>query len=422
MGPLYGRFIFGTQIPLKQLIGRLELIRKSYLNEAPFHAYVTTQGGETFYGLTHDELLSHYEDHQGEIKTISTAVTTPDIRVMRVHIHFDPQNKGRGQFVIAIGDAFENKVIKAVLLGQKPPERSGKKIGTNLDQLGTQPLVPKLTFTPPSNTFRKAYVTLNDHFFFSRKISIYELLALLDELSDKYMDYRSFHAQLETSDGDYYFDIQREEMRYMFNQRRHTLMALFLYASNKEGHWIDLMLSFHPLEQASNGEIEIHAPGTIVDEINSLIWDRLSSEPTNDAMAVRLLKMPFEQEAFSMPAFIAFFKRMVHLYLFQVPPVATVLNQKNQAYTGLSFYQLEKMYKERPAEVKEVTIDVTQVVTGQNCQLILDFSDGNPFAQLNLMLGDEELHQQVQKQVNAFFARLPGGGESPAPSASPAAG
>jgi hypothetical protein len=421
MGPLYGRFIFGTQIPLKQLIGRLEVISKSYLNDAPFHAYVTTQGGETFYGLTHDELLSHYEDHEGEIKTISTAVTTPDIRVMRVHIHFDPQNKGRGQFVIAIGDAFENKVIKAVLLGQKPPERPGKKITGSLDQIGAQPLVPKLTFTPPTNAFRKSFVTMNDHFFFSRKISIYELLALLDELSDKYMDYRSFHAQLETSDGDYYFDIQREEMRYMFNQRRHTLMALFLYISNREGHWIDLMLSFHPLEQGTNGEVEIHAPGTIVDEINSLIWDRLSVEPSNDAMAVRLLKMPFDQKAFSMPSFSAFFKRLVHLYLFQVPPVATVYNHRNQAYTGLSFYQLEKMYKERRDEVSQVTIDVTQVVTGQNCQLILDFGSENPFAQLNLMLGDEDLHQKVQKQVSAFFEPLKGDEEPPAPSASPAA-
>lgn len=421
MGPLYGRFIFGTQIPLRKLINRLEQISQSYLKNAPFHAYVTTQGGETFYGLTHDELISHYEAHQGEIKTISTAVTTPDIRVMRVHIHFDPQNKGRGQFVIAIGDAFENKVIKAVLLGQKLPERPGKKKVNSLDHFGAQPLVPKLTFTPPSNAFRKTYVTLNDHFFFSRKISIYELLALLDELSDKYMDYRSFHAQLETTDGDYYFDIQREEMRYMFNQRRHTLMALFLYISNKEGHWIDLMLSFHPLEQNTNGEVEIHAPGSVVDEINSLIWDRLSITPSHDAMTVRLLKIPFDKKAFFMPTFILFFQRMVHLYLFQVPPVATVVNHRNQVYTGLSFYQLEKMYRERPGEIKEVTIDVTQVVTGQNCQLILDFSTENPFAQLNLMLGDEELHQQVQKQLSHFFERLPGGGEPPAPSASPSA-
>lgn len=422
MGPLYGRFIFGTQIPLKQLIDRLDQISQSYLNNAVFHAYVTTHGGETFYGLTHEELLSHYEAHQGEIKTISTAVTTPDIRVMRVHIHFDPQNKGRGQFVIAIGDPFENSVIKAVLLGQKPPERTGKKISTSLDQLGAQPLVPKLTFTPPSNAFRKSFVTQNDHFFFSRKISIYKLLALLDELSDKYMDYRSFHGQLETTDGDYYFDIQREEMRYMFNQRRHTLMALFLYASNREGHWIDLMLSFHPLEQGTNGEVEIHAPGSIVDEINSLIWDRLAVEPSNDAMAVRLLKIPFEQKAFSMAGFSAFFSRLVHLYLFQVPPVATVHTFKKQAYTGLSFYQLEKIYKEKSDEIREVTIDVTQVVTGQNCQLILDFSDENPFAQLNLMLGDEELHQKIQKQVTAFFGRLQSGPEPPAPSASPAAG
>ncbi len=420
MGPLYGRFLFGTQIPLQLLISRLEEISKSYLNQAPFHAYLTTQSGETFYGLTHAELLSHYERHQGEIKTISTAVTTPDIRVMRVHIHFDPQNKGRGQFVIAIGDAHENAVIKAVLLGLKIPERPGRKVGLTTEQIGAQPLVPKLTFTPPINAFRKSYVTLNDHFFYSRKISIYELLALLDELSDKYMDYRSFHAQLETTDGDYYFDIQREEMRYMFNQRRHTLMALFLYASNREGHWIDLMLSFHPLEQGTNGEVEIHAPGTIVDEINSLIWDRLSVEPSDDAMAVRMLKIPFEKSAFSMEAFAAFFKRLVHLYLFQVPPVATIYTMKNQAYTGLSFYQLEKIFKEKPLEIRQVTVDVTQVVTGQNCQLSLDFLDEKPFAQLNLMLGDEELHQMVQKLVTAFFDQMKGGAESPAPAASPA--
>jgi hypothetical protein len=397
--PLYGRFQLGIQVPLPQLLERLKLVSARYLQGAPFHAYITDRSGQTAYGLSHEALLLRYEAAKEQIRSISTAATGPALHVVRVHIHFDPQNQGRGQFVVAVGNKLDNERIRALLLGHKLPIVERKRL-FQPDPLNI-PRVPRLSFTPEGQAFQKATVTLNDQFYFDRNLSIYALLALLDEISDRYMDYRSFHAQLETTDGDFYFDIQREELRYLFNHRRHTLLALYLDVSKREGHWIDLMLSFHPLARGFNGEVEICAPGPIVDEINSLIWEALAVAPEQVETPLLEASFDFEGELFEVEKFVDMFEGLVARHLFRVPPVVTLVDGHDRKFTGLSFFQLVKLSKSQPGPFRSLQVEVKQVATGQSCQLGLFAREKK--GSLRLHLGDAALQELLKNLILNWF-------------------
>ncbi len=409
--PLYGRFIFGTQVPLQVLMDRLQQITDQFLDQTPFHAYLTTKDGQTFYGLSHEELAMQYKTYEGNVRSFSTSSIATDFRVVRVHIHFDPiRDHAKAQFVIAARDRRENQLIRAILLGEplpNLPKTEGKSAKSNDKE---EPLVP---FFPPSSGYKKANITLSDNFYFDRQLSIYALLALLDELSDKFMDYRSFHAQLETTDGDYYFDIQREELRYMFNQRRHTLLTLFLDVTNRQGHWIDLMLSFHPLAKGPNAEIEISAPASQVDDVTDLIWNALSVEAGRVFPDEVDRTFEFDVPSFSVDQFIELFNRVSVRYVFQVPPVVEVVTKNQKAYKGLSFFQLRRIFKEHQSAIAHINLEMLQVITGRNCSLSLDFT--NSTGHLKVSLANQEHHVLIEKLVLAWFRSLVEKKETPPP-------
>lgn len=408
--PLYGRFDLDENISINVIIDRLKRVSNVFLNEAPFSAYLITNQGDKRYGMDYEEMVSLYPHYKKNLKTFSTSATSTGFtqnRVVRLHLRYDhPSAFVKGQYIISSGNRWRNQAIEKMLMGtwteemmkQAPEETESIRLQNPKKEENLDPMQPHWELFETTSTKHKPIIRMVDTFYFDKKVSVYTLLNLLDELSINYLSDTAFHAQLDTTDGDFHFNIDSQELRYMFTRRRHTLLTLYLDAVPVHGQWLSLMLSFHPLATGPNAEVEIAA--TQGEGITSLIWKTLAVDASVNQVAELNESFGFNPSYVKLEKIITSINYISNNFLHQIPPVVFLATNNGKSYSGLSFYQLRKIFRRHLNEIEMLSVGVNRIMTGQNMSLTFKFdSQGLARASLSLLWGDEHLHQTIKDQL-----------------------
>jgi hypothetical protein len=402
----YGRFAFPT---IEVLIDRLQLISATLFGHAAFNIYLTTREGDIHYGLTYEELLAAFHQMDTSIRTLAATSSTPDGKVVRVSVRFDPHfSQGRGHFLLALGGHAENRSVQRMILGEWVPQTSLVAHSetayptADIRQTDPDPIPDLQEWADDYDTFSHArpVFQLADTFYFDRKISIDDLLGFLEQLSVRYFHDTPFHAQLETTDGDFYFNIDSQELRYMFRNRRQVLFTLFLDTATPDGQWIDFQFSFHPLHGGPNGEVALRADQP--DGIISLIREMISVP--KDATHVSGIQWQFSLDAehFSGESILRLAHDISMDYLLKIPPVVFLATREGNNFTGLSLYQLERIYQRYEAEIEVLSVGITRALTGQTMSLMFQFDEQGAIAgNFSMNWGEATLQEQIRELIES---------------------
>ncbi len=380
-------------------------ISATLFGHATFNTYLTTQEGAIRYGLNDEELLAACYQAGNSLKTLAATCSTPDGKVVRISIRFDPQfSRGRGHYLIALGGNSENQAVRAMILGEWTPHA---RVPVHAHDPAATPSRPAHDVLPDIEEWQTGYEAfsharpvfqLADTFYFDRHIAIERLLDFIEQLSVCYLGGVSFHAQLETTDGDYYFNIDSQELRYMFRHRRHVLFTLFLDAATPGGQWVDLQFSFHPLHRGPNGEIALSSYQP--DGILALVRESI-------AVGAATTHVPELQWQFSLAASAFSLEKILRLahdasmdYLLKIPPVIFLATREGRHYTGLSLYQLERIYPLHAGRIELLSVGITRALTGQTMSLMFQLDEqGAVTGNLSMNWGETEVQTQIRRLI-----------------------
>ncbi|MEZ4825933.1 MAG: hypothetical protein R3C61_06515 [Bacteroidia bacterium] len=249
-------------------------------------------------------------------------------------------------------------------------------------------------------TYSKPTFSLTDYFFFDTHSAPDTLLMLVNRLSHTFLNDAFFRMQLETTDGDFHFNLDPGELKFMFHHRRDTLLMLYLDAATTDGQWISMRLSYHPLATGPNGETEItsHQADDILEMIHTLV----GIEPEKRNIPARMTeRFAFEPETFSCELLTGLFEEISRDYLHKIPPVAFFSTTDGSSYTGLSSYQLERILPIHKDEVAIISMGITKLITAQTLSLMFEFCPHEkvPTATLCINWGDTRKHDALWRLI-----------------------
>jgi hypothetical protein len=404
--PLYDRFEFES---MDLLVLRLKEVSTRFMDRIPFSAYLVNQEGEKTYGLNYEELTGNFKRNQAKIVALSASVSTLSEKVVRVNVRFNNTPKApKGQFIISTGSNAQNKAIQNILLGAwdevaylkaKNEEESEPKDETiPVDSPGQARSRPVLKY--PEFTYSKPTITTTDYFYFDVNTAPDTIIMLLNRLSNTFLNKALFHMRLETTDGDYHLAMDRYELRFMYQYRRDKMLMLYMDAATLDGQWINLRLSFHPLAPGPNGEVDITSHQA--EDIMQMIWKTIGREQPESTIPERLNeRFHFRPQDFEMEQLAKVFNEISRSYLYRIPPVAFLSTLPGDSYTGLSFYQLVKVYQRHIGQIDVLSVGITKIMTGQTLSLMFQFypNDEAPYGTLSMMWGDTRKHQAVKELI-----------------------
>ncbi|MDX2248550.1 MAG: hypothetical protein SF052_17325 [Bacteroidia bacterium] len=254
-------------------------------------------------------------------------------------------------------------------------------------------------------TYARPTLSLTDGFYFNTHTAPETLVMLLNRLSETFLNKAWFRMQLETTDGDFHLNLDPAELKFMYKYRRDTLFMLYMDAITSDGQWVNIRLSFHPLEQGPNGEAEITSHQA--EDILQMIHDHIGIPPHEKIIPAALVqRFPFDPESFSVELLTDVFEEISRNYLHRIPPVAFLSVPGGVSYTGLSFYQLGKKFSLYEGRVAILSAGITKVVTGQTLSLMFEFCphETQPVGTLNMIWGDtrkqDAVWQLIRRRMN----------------------
>jgi len=273
--PLYGQYAF---VSLAQLCEQLAGVSQQWLDDVPFSAYVLTEEGRKYYGLTLADLRDAAPEWSETLRSLTVVGSHAQGRVVRVNVQFFPApTPHRVRYLIATGEAQRNYAIRQLLTGEPRPALTAA-----LPRLSMQEVIPPalrlrpdaLT-APQGQRYRHPTLTLHDHFYLRSDLSADELVDLCNELSQRFLHQAAFQLRMETIDGDFHLHLDRQELRYLFDRQADKRLMLYLDSRDGEAQWLSLRLIFHPLFTGPN--VEVNLISAQADDLLDLLKARLGS-------------------------------------------------------------------------------------------------------------------------------------------------
>lgn len=400
----YGRFRFSPGPDFYDWLGRITHWVAGKYPSSSHHAYLKERNESTHYGLGLEELKEHYPQLNNSLLSLSFHVSSTSGFAVRIHLRFEENQvyPGQGQFVILNGRSGEAAAVQKSLFTNIPASElrftqlfytHERKSVTSFFRVPVQ--IP-FQLLPGTSENQEALFTLHDSFYFNKNISIEEFLNILYSLSSHYLEDSFIHGEVKTSDGDYYFDIPKEELNFLFTHRRHTIIAVWLMGTNSKGMAFQLILHFHTLDDYPNAELEITAKAETVEKVLDYLHHNLSTDPENTLVKPMLLPIHPNPEVFSLKEVWQFLGEVSRNFLHSTPVIATIKTRHGDQLKGLSLYQL----KQQPASVtedwSELVLQIFRQSTGQYLILKLEL-DKNPKGSLQMRWGDKNIQAEVKK-------------------------
>ncbi len=403
--PIYGRWQLTKGDTLARIRQRLIEISNEFLRETPFRSFIVEQGGRIHHDCDFTTLLKLHREIGINISYIvSTVVAEKPDEVVRMKIVLDKAALPKYvQYVIATRSTLKNEVLERILL--QPLTQAITK--SRIDYLykfiqDTESFIKghESTVTPPeiSSFHDRIPLVLSDYFRFDRLIDIGLLLGLLDELSHKFFEGDSFHGELKTVSGDFYFDISREELIYLFRYQRHSILSLKLDIQSRKGHWISLFLSFQPLVEGPNIEVELAGIYQHVELMANMIWKILAKEENKGFVQPLIYHFSLGHKDMIFTRMVEMFENLSKIFFYRIPPLVELTSLSGETVRGISLYQFRQITRRKSSGIKWMRLYIYRIITQQELSMFINWST-LPDITVTINWGDHQLHQQVKNYM-----------------------
>jgi hypothetical protein len=135
-----------------------------------------------------------------------------------------------------------------------------------------------------------------------------------------------------------------------------------------------------------------------MDDITQLIWNTLTPEAQETPPDPLQESFSFDPDSFSLEEVIRLLYELSHRYLHRIPPLAFLSTTRGASYTGLSFFQLRKIFERHRAEAEVLSVGITRVMTGQTFSLMFQFTPRSQ-GTMSISWGEDSLQEEVRKLV-----------------------
>ncbi len=402
--PLYGSIQLDENLTISSLIERLQKVSSSLLQKAHFGAYLVVKGGQRYYGLEEDEVLSLYQDLGDEIKNLALSLSDLEGCGVRINLQYIKAEQGlKGQYVITTYQHWKNKEIQNILLGMwKPRPQSNAELMKLLLLLKTakEKEMTQKQKAKTENVFRGELFFEESSFYIDPELSFQRIWDLLEELSVVFFHGSSFQFRLGTTDGDYFVDLEPTQLKQLFRTDRSRIHTLYIDASTIDGQRIDLSLRFHKSPSRPNGMIEVTA--FEAQEITAYVLDTLSRkrEQSLKHSTIFQQKFSFDREEFSIETLLHLINAIAGTYFKGINATADLFTISEKSFTQLSVKQLKEAYYRNEKEIKKIGIYVSEGHGRNFFFLQVNWSTtNNPHGEMQMLLGDEERHQTVRDLI-----------------------
>ncbi|MEM6764144.1 MAG: hypothetical protein AAF655_04435 [Bacteroidota bacterium] len=400
----YGRFRFSPGPDFYDWLGRITHWVGGRYPSSSHHAYLKERSESTHYGLGLEELREKYPELNHSLLSLSFHVSALSGFAVRIHLRFEENQvyPGQGQFVILNARTGEAAGVQKCLFTDIPASelRFTQLFYTHerksVASFFRVPVQIPFQLLPGTSENQEALFTLHDSFYFNKNINVEEFLNILYSLSSHYLEDSFIHGEVKTSDGDYYFDIPKEELNFLFTHRRYTIIAVWLMGTNSKGMAFQLILHFHTLDDYPNAELEITAKAETVEKVLDYLHHNLSTDPENTLVKPMLLSISPDAATFSLKQVWAFLGEASRTFLHSTPVMASVKTRHGDQLKGLSLYQLKQQPTSVTEEWTELILQIARHSTGQYLILSFDLSD-TPTGSLHFRWGDKNIQLAVKK-------------------------
>lgn len=407
--PLYGSFIFGTDLSMSALIARMQQVSERFLENRIFNSYLKTKEGKNHYGLSYEELSELFIHHQGLIHTITASSSTLEGKGVNINIRFPKENgggngEGNGQFVIVGSSQFENEEIRDMLLGNwvekelimeaEPPQELLSTFFTDeplSGSLGHDDLNDPKIIHPEAA--RKEFQVHKRVFYFQNGLKAAELVDRIYDLFIQFMDNATFDIRLLSWGGDLHLGIKVEDLRQTLQNLRDQIQKLYILLDAQDGRQIDLMLSFAPLPLQADSEVIIKSDRH--EEIEHFVLKQFGLE-TGVAQAKLLpykLNFSFDSNDFQIERLIYLVEMIQKDHLPQALATAFISNKGGVLYHDVALDQLPDLFYLYQKNIHVLSLYISRSITGQTLNLVFEF--GSQSGSMALQIGSDSLQDQL---------------------------
>jgi hypothetical protein len=417
---IHGRLPFET---IEHLIERLKQVAAIFPEESDFTAYLTTRNSERYYGLNYAEVEQRFREHRGEVQTISTSITEPEGRSVRVNFRFSSKGSTDGQYIIATYSRFQSRQIEQMLRGTwVPPSKEQQALYDSIEVLVywlkevKEDEEKRIAEAAEEAALRKAkieakqkesqrqhlrQINIRDRFEFDKGVSTSIVIHLLEQLSQTFLNRAPFNIRLITTDGEPYSDIGVQGLQRFLDKRRAKVLRLYMDAATPEGELIDMALDLDPKNRRNRAEIEITSGRA--KEIQAMIRHILENTvaySTADATMIHEM-FRFDDQQFQLDRVIHLLSAISTKYLQRATPTAFLSTNQGRTFPALSLRQLRAVYHQHEHEVSFLLFGMNQARTGQTFSLMFQFQapGHEAYGSLSMMWSNHEMHQMVKQLI-----------------------
>jgi hypothetical protein len=407
--PLYGSFIFGTDLSISALIARMQQVSERFLENRIFNSYLKTAEGKNHYGLSYEELSELFAHHQGLIHTITASSSTLEGKGVNINIRFPKENQeGNGQFVIVASTQFENEEIRDMLLGNWVEKAPIEEDPLPQEALGAfiveEPLPdhesidedkPQKLF--PGETPGKAFQVHKSAFYFQHGLKADELVDRIYNLFIQFMDDATFDIRILSWGGDLHLGIKVEDLRQTLQKLGGQIQKLYVLLDAQDGRQIDLILSFAPLPLQADSEVKIKSDRHA--EIEHFVLKQFGLE-TGVAQARLLpfkLNFSFDSNDFQIERLIYLVEMIQKDHLPQALATAFISNKGGVLYHDVALDQLKDLFYLYQKNIHVLSLYISRAITGQTLNLVFEF--GSQSGSMALQTGSDSQQDQLSSFI-----------------------
>lgn len=431
---LIGRFEFTS---IYTLIERLKTAAGYFSPGLSFTTYLTTFKSQSYYGLDYAELVSAFEEHEGDVRSLTSSCNMGGGSSVSVSVRY-PRKGGKAdtQFVISGDSVYTNAQVESILRGEYEPlsedeqwsraylgEILGNLIGFKekeekekekrlaleraLQKDREKQKAKEKKRTPErgrAQRLRSNGLTtikpVRDRFSFDASVSADLILELLSRISEHMLNKAHFHIKVITENGQPFSNVGYKGLKLFLEKRRRSVRTIMMDAATPSGEWVNLAINFEG-SNVGRAEVEIFAKrGKMIQSMIRGFLERTAEINLQAASMVHEM-FRFDPTRFSIDQVNKLITSISHKYLKKESATAFLSTAHGETYPALTMRQLRSVYNQKQEETSFLLYGINHVDTGQTFSLMFQFESPvqKAYGSLSMMWGNHETHQIVRGLV-----------------------
>jgi len=425
---LIGRFEFTS---IYTLIERFKTAAGYFSPGLSFSTYLTTFRAQSYYGLDYAELISAFEEHEGDIRSLTSSCNMGSGSSVSVSVRYPKKgSKAETQFVISGDSHYTNKQVESILRGEyvalsEEEEWSRAFLGEIVGNLlhfkeaeikeqekrlaleralknkQENEKVPLSTRVPSNREDVLSTIKpVRDRFSFDASVSADLILELLTRISDHMLNKSHFHIKVITENGQPFSNVGFKGLKLFLEKRRRSVRTIMMDAATPMGEWVNLAINFEGTNTC-RAEVEIFAKrGKMIQAMIRGFLERTAEINLKTASMVHEM-FRFNQQKFSLDHVSKLITGISNNYLKKESATAFLSTAHGETYPALTMRQLRSVYNQKKEEISFLLYGINHVDTGQTFSLMFQFDSPiqKAYGSLSMMWGNHETHQIVRGLV-----------------------